>query len=229
MATSSTHAQALDNMAALEQLILSRRSIRRFQKRDVPDELLLRALSLARWAPNGGNRQPWHFFVIKDHALIEKIAAAVQAASDRMAAWPEASAYGETVARWQRTSAFFKTAPVLIAVFMGNYRSVADMVLEDRLAATGDPDAARMAEARRLGSSRLQSVAAAISYLLLALHQLGLGACWMAGPQQAKEEIETLLGNPTGLDFVALIPVGYPAETPRSTRQPVEEVVTFLR
>jgi nitroreductase len=52
----------------------------------------------------------------------------------------------------------------------------------------------------------------------------------MAGPQQAKKEIERLLAVPSEWDFVALIPVGYPAETPRvPQRKPIAEVVEFFR
>jgi nitroreductase len=52
----------------------------------------------------------------------------------------------------------------------------------------------------------------------------------MAGPLQAKKEIEALLNVPPEWDFVGLIPVGYPAETPelRPTK-PIQEVVRFFR
>lgn len=39
---------------------------RYFTKDPVPDDLLLGALDHARFAPNGGNRQPVHFVVVRD-------------------------------------------------------------------------------------------------------------------------------------------------------------------
>ena len=39
--------------------ILARRSIRRFKKDPVPDELVARVMEAARLAPSGSNRQPW--------------------------------------------------------------------------------------------------------------------------------------------------------------------------
>ncbi|MCL5109991.1 MAG: nitroreductase family protein [Chloroflexi bacterium] len=212
----------------LAALVQSRRSIRRYADREVPDELLQRALDLAVWAPNGGNRQSWAFYVVKDRQLIGKLADAVKAKTELMAGWPEAARFGESVRRWLRTSDFFRNAPVCIAVATGCYESVADQVLAARGAA--DPQAVQIGEARRVGASRLQSAAAAITTLLLSLHAQGLGACWMAGPQQAKQEIERLLEIPPELDFVALLPVGYPAEEPQpGPRRPRDEVVRFLR
>ena len=46
--------------------ILKRRSIRSFENRVVPDESLRRLLEAARWAPTGGNRQPWEFVAVRN-------------------------------------------------------------------------------------------------------------------------------------------------------------------
>jgi nitroreductase len=216
------------NWEALEGLIKTRRSIRKFQEKAVPEELLRRALELATWAPNGGNHQAWRFLIVSNKSLIGKLADAVKAKTELMAGWPEAAQFGETVERWRQNCDFFRAAPACIAVLMGRYSSIADQILQAR--EETDPVAQEIRSYRRLGNSCLQSVAAAISYLLLLLHQLGLGATWMAGPQQAKPEIERLLGVSPEWDFVALIPVGYPAEPPRAaSRKPIAEVVQFLR
>lgn len=212
----------------LANLVKTRRSIRRFADREVPDEAIMRALELAVWAPNGGNRQSWAFYVVKNRTTIAKIADAVKAKTEVMAGWPEAERFATAVQRWRSTSDFFRTAPVCIAVMMGKYESVADQILAAR--GPADPEAREIAAGRQLGASRLQSTAAAVNTLLLALHAQGLGACWMAGPQQAKREIERLLEVPEDLDFVALLPVGYPAESPApGPRRPMDEVVRFYR
>lgn len=212
----------------LAHLVMTRRSIRRYKQEDVPDELLLRAIELATWAPNGGNRQPWQFCVIKNRDVLHQMADAVDARSRLMASWPESEPFREHAERWVRVGAFFRHAPCAIAVMVGGYRSVADQLL----AARGADDAAarEMAQWRRFGASRLQTIGGAVQNLLLALHQLGLGACWMAGPQQAKAEIEAILGVPAEWDFAALVPVGYPAEEGRpGPRKPMAEVVRWIR
>jgi nitroreductase len=43
--------------AELAKLIKSRRSIRFWEDKPVPEELLLQAVELATWAPNGANAQ----------------------------------------------------------------------------------------------------------------------------------------------------------------------------
>lgn len=61
----------------VEDVILKRRSTRKFRKDAVPEGLLRRILEAGRFAPSAGNCQPWRFIVIRDRAMIgemEKIA-----------------------------------------------------------------------------------------------------------------------------------------------------------
>ena len=216
------------DFAELGEVIKTRRSVRRFQDKPVPEDLLLKALELATWAPNGGNYQPWRFLIVSNKGLINQMADAVKAKTELIASWPEAKQCGEVVERWRKTSAFFRGAPVCIAVLMSKYSSIADQILRAR--GEADAIAREIRSYRQLGDSTLQSVAAAITYLVLILHYFGLGTTWMAGPQQAKKEIEKLLGVPADWNFVDLIPVGYPAETPKAPpRKVVGDVVQFFR
>jgi nitroreductase len=212
----------------LAELIKSRRSVRKFQDKPVPEDLLLKALELATWAPNGGNFQPWRFLIVTNKELIRKMADAVKGKTDLVCSWADSAEFGEIVERWRRSCDFFRHAPVCIAVLMGKYISAADRILSTR--GEGDAVATEIRECRELGNSSLQSVAAAVTNLLLVLHSFGLGATWMAAPQTAKKEIEDLLHVSPEWDFVDLIPVGYPAETPKvRPRKPVAEVIEFLR
>jgi len=54
-------------------LIKNRASIRRFQNKPVPEEVLQEMLEAARLSPSGGNEQPWAFGVITDPRLIGEI------------------------------------------------------------------------------------------------------------------------------------------------------------
>lgn len=58
------------------QAILTRRSIRRYQARDVEDEKVNLLLECARHAPSAGNRQPWKFMVVRDPAVRRELARA---------------------------------------------------------------------------------------------------------------------------------------------------------
>ncbi|PLV59119.1 nitroreductase family protein [Thermotoga sp. KOL6] len=55
-------------------IIYKRRSIRKYQKKDVPDELVIELIRAAMHAPSACNQQPWHFVVIRDERTKRKIA-----------------------------------------------------------------------------------------------------------------------------------------------------------
>jgi nitroreductase len=54
-------------------LLKSRRSIRLYQDKPIPQNLLLQILEAGRWAPTGANFQPWHFVVVTDSDTRKKI------------------------------------------------------------------------------------------------------------------------------------------------------------
>lgn len=71
----------------------------------------------------------------------------------------------------------------------------------------------------------LQDTAAATQNMLLAAHAMGLAACWV-GAFREKSVVE-ILELPEHLRPVALVPVGLPAQEPRTPpRRPVEEIVS---
>jgi len=212
---------------AFERLIKSRRSIRKWKMDEVPDELLKKAVELATWAPNGGNYQGWTFIAVKNREIIRKMADAVQAAADTIASWPEAKSWEEDVKRYQRNASFFRNAPACIGVFIGEYRSAMDKVLIAREPV--DPAANRIMEFRRTAPTAIQSASAAATTMLLAFHQMGLGAVWLAGPLIAKKEIEAILKVPAEMSLVCLIAVGYPDESPQKDRKAVESMFRLVR
>jgi nitroreductase len=56
-----------------DEIVKSRRSIRKYIGKDVPDELTVRLLEAACQAPNAGNCQPWHFYAVKDISVRQKL------------------------------------------------------------------------------------------------------------------------------------------------------------
>lgn len=53
--------------------IMKRRSIRRFKKEPIPDELINKVMEAARLAPSGSNKQPWHFIIVRDAETKSKL------------------------------------------------------------------------------------------------------------------------------------------------------------
>jgi nitroreductase len=210
----------------LETLIRGRRSVRQWLDKEVPLDSLTKAVELATWAPNAGNRQNWHFSIVVNRGKINSIADAVQTSVDEMVSWPEAKEFPDVV-KWRERASFFRSAPAAIAIGVSAYDSAADAIISAR---RNDPRANQMRVWRDTADTRIQTAASAIAYLLLVLHQMGLGAVWMTGPAQAAGEVERILGMPPGCNLVAFIPVGYPAETPsQPPRRPLEEVCEVIK
>jgi nitroreductase len=215
------------DILSLEELIKSRRTIRRWKKQEVPDDLIKKAVEIATWAPNGGNYQGWQFVVIKNPKKIEDLANAVQSVADKIASWPEAAKWKEEMERYRKNSSFFRNAPVCIGVFVSQYAGPMDKALQAREPA--DAEARRIISYRRSAPTSIQSAAAAVTTMLLLFHQMGLGAVWLGGPLVAKREIEEILKSPKEKDLVCLVALGYPDESPQRDRRPVEEVIQFIR
>jgi nitroreductase len=47
-------------------VIKNRRSIRKYQAKEIPQDILLQVLEAARLAPSGANRQPWQLIIVTD-------------------------------------------------------------------------------------------------------------------------------------------------------------------
>jgi nitroreductase len=214
------------DLQSLETLIKGRRSIRKWKKTEVPSDLIKKAVELGTWAPNGGNYQGWQFTAVKNQKVIEKMADAVQSIADKVASWPEAKTWQDEVDRYRKHTSFFRNAPCVIAVFISQYQSVADKVLLAR--GPADKEATEILASRRSAPTAVESASAAITTLLLAFHQMGLGAVWLASPLQAKKEIEAILNVPASFDLVSLVAVGYPEEAPQKDRKPVDQVLKFI-
>ncbi len=57
-----------------DDVIKTRRSIRKYKGTPVPRESLMKILEAARIAPSASHRQPWHFVVVEDKETRVKLA-----------------------------------------------------------------------------------------------------------------------------------------------------------
>ncbi|MCD6135325.1 nitroreductase family protein [Candidatus Bipolaricaulota bacterium] len=72
-----------------------------------------------------------------------------------------------------------------------------------------------------------QGIGAAIENILLAVHALGLGACWMGRTRDKK--IERIVEAKEHEELMALIPIGHPAESSNdASRHPLETITRFI-
>jgi nitroreductase len=215
------------DFTTLEKFFKERRSIRKWKTDPVPENLIVKAIEAAGWSPNSGGKQTYYCYVISNRAKIAEIGKAVQDVTDYLASLCKPGDDRAAVERWQLNSGFFVQAPLLIAVSASIYQSVSDRLQADNIE---EPRVREINRCRQVASSRIQTVGAFVDHLLLALHTLGLGAVWMAGPAQAKSTVEKLIGIGENEDFVALIPVGYPDEQPAApSRKIIGEIAKFIR
>jgi len=106
--------------------------------------------------------------------------------------------------------AFVAQAPVVVVVCANTQRS-----------------AARYGERGRRFYCLLDA-AAATQNLLLAVHGLGLGACWVGGFDD--QAVASVLGLPPHVRAVAIVPVGVPAGRPPATwRMPLRDLIHYGR
>ncbi|MDR2054672.1 MAG: nitroreductase [Desulfovibrio sp.] len=91
--------------------ILTRRSIRRYQRRPVPREILEQIIEAGSYAPSARNSQPWHFTVVTDPERIARVTAELKAAVLRMPQNPYKDFVGAA-----SYSVNFHNAPVFIIV-----------------------------------------------------------------------------------------------------------------
>ncbi len=64
-------------MSDLMSLIQTRRSIRKYEDRPVPEQSLAQILESIKWAPSWANTQCWEVIVVKDSAAKEKLQASL--------------------------------------------------------------------------------------------------------------------------------------------------------
>lgn len=70
----------------------------------------------------------------------------------------------------------------------------------------------------------IQGASAAIQNILLAAHELRLGACWVSG--LAQSAVREIFSIPDNIFIEGVIPVGYPYKKPdRKTNKPFEQLV----
>ena len=175
--------------------LVRRRSVRDFDTRSVPRDVIEACLLAAGTAPSGANQQPWFFSVITDPGHKKRVREAAEV--------EERSFYSERAPQeWLDALAplgtdcnkpFLEDAPVLIAVFAQKYGVHADGPMQgDKFSHYYVPE----------------SVGIAAGFLIAALHHAGLAT--LTHTPNPMRFLNQLCGRPTSEKPVILLVVGYP-------------------
>lgn len=205
-------------------VILSRRSHRKFLSDPVPKEDIEKIIYIATMSPSATNSQPWEFVAVYDNALKEELAKAVLKKLELMSSNLDKDNDSRQIKLISKSSfyfTFFKEAPVVIFAIAKPYKSVMDFINEYFLE-EDEPSFAYEAS--------IQSVSASILQLQIAAHIMGYGSCWMTAPNIAKKEMGKILGIHDNDRIIATIPLGKPATNSLSAprRKSVNEVLRFI-
>jgi nitroreductase len=71
----------------------------------------------------------------------------------------------------------------------------------------------------------LMGIGACVQNMLLAAYSQGVGAVWLGEILKRKKEVNDLLGINEGNELMAVLAMGFPAETPNKERKPLENLV----
>lgn len=194
--------------------IRSRRSLRDFDTRPVPRDIIETCIRAAGTAPSGANHQPWHFAVVSDIDRKRRIREAAEAEEREFYA-------GRAGEEWLRAlaplgtdtdKAFLDHAPWLIAIFGARCSPPADGIL-------------------RKSHYVPESVAIATGFLILALHRAGLAS--LTHTPAPMGFLNEICERPRDEKPYILLVTGYPA--PDATipaqalvKKPLDEIASFL-
>lgn len=194
------------------QLMSKRRSVRDFSDKPVPASVLKDAILAAGTAPSGANMQPWHFVVVQDQEIKQKIREAAEIEERELyenrasEEWLDALAPLGTDAN----KPFLETAPALIAIFLKK------VTIDDN----GD---------KHKNYYTSESVGIATGVLITALHNAGLAT--LTHTPSPMKFLSQILERPSHERPFLLLVTGYPAEgtrVPDIERLPLDKIATFL-
>ncbi|MCX5850102.1 MAG: nitroreductase family protein [Deltaproteobacteria bacterium] len=164
----------------VEKVIMERRSVRRFKKEPLPDNLIRRILEAARFAPSAGNGQPWKFLVIKSPEIIAEMERdATRITKFFMFFYGYTMYWGlrrlitKIMATWSVLRLYsneFSAPP-----FFAMTQAAEDQTVYYQ----GAPVVIIILEDKRGVSNPTIDTGVAGENIVLAAHSLGVGACWM--------------------------------------------------
>jgi nitroreductase len=196
--------------------IRTRRSIRVFKPDPVPKNILQELLDLSRWAPSGGNVQPWHFVVLAGESLAKITARLVEKATT----W-DGKDYAETRPDLPRTGSYSK----LLAPRRQQLKALQDPIryppgtknleakqLEHRehMLRFFDAPAVIIICADDRGPNSIISIGAVAQTICLAAITYGLGTCIMGIPVLWPDIFREFLNISKDRAIATSIAIGYP-------------------
>ena len=188
-------AEMIERARAFHAELARRRSVRDFDTRPVPREVIEHCLLAAGSAPSGANQQPWFFSVITDleHKQRVREAAEIEEQTFYNERAPQEWLDALTPLGTNSNKPFLEEAPLLIAIFAQKYG----------VHATGPQQGEKFSH-----YYVPESVGIASGFLIAALHHAGLAT--LTHTPNPMSFLNKLCGRPQSEKPVILLVVGYP-------------------
>ncbi|MCH2449294.1 MAG: nitroreductase family protein [Gracilimonas sp.] len=194
------------------EFLKKRRTVRDFSDRPVPREVIEKCLLAAGTAPNGANKQPWHFVVVSDPDVKKKIR--VEAEKEEHEFYnrraPEDWLDDLFPLGTDENKPFLEKAPYLIGIFAQSYN----------LNKNGKKEKHYYVK---------ESVGIATGMLITALHHSGLAT--LTHTPSPMGFLNEIMGRPSHEKSFLLLVVGYPEDdvkVPDITKKSLEEIASFI-
>ena len=171
----------------------TRRTVRDFSSKKVPIKIVENCIKAAATAPSGANKQPWHFVIVKNKTIKQKIRKAAEKEErefyEHRATKEWLNDLNQFGTNWEKP--FLENAPYLIIVFRVKY----DLAAGDK---------------KRKNYYVNESVGIASGMLLSALHIAGLVT--LTHTPSPMGFLSEILDRPKNESAFLLIPTGYPKD-----------------
>lgn len=205
----------------LQKVISERVSVRKFKSDKVELSMIKKIVEMAGKAPSINNSQPWKFIAVTNEEVINKMAAIVHSKVDKI--FPDSHPKSAQIkSQVQSFSTFFADAPAMIVVLQKPYEAVVDKILPE-----GGLDHNEINKMRNFPN--IQTIGAAIQNMLLTAVDLGLGGCWLTGPNIAAPDLEKLLNIEEPYTISACVAIGYPdVDTTPRQKKSLDEIFELI-
>lgn len=198
------------------EVLLNRRSIRKYLTDPVPPELIKKLMTAAVWAPSGSNTQPWRFYVALGFKRDELLQALIEASGPDAPSVEEYEILVKQVEkiRLNLTEDTAETGLRRMSEEGGRFIRFGSLRFYQA------PVIIIVAKPGNIGGSSNLSIGAAVQNILLAAQAEGLGTCWLGMPLVHGDRIREILDIPEDEVLVTTISLGYPDKS-----SPINKVV----
>lgn len=218
----------------VDDAIRTRRSVRGFLDREVPEPVLREVFELAQWSPSNCNVQPWLPHVVSGaalRALTEDLAAAAEADTPYDPDWPADGKYTGVYRERQYDAAARLYGAMGVA--RGDLAARRAAYLRN-LRCFGAPHAVFLFMQHPFDAREVTDVGMYAQTLMLAMASRGIASCAQGALGLYTGRVRRHLGLPDDHRLMFGISFGYedprePANAARTVRVPLEDAVRFHR